>query len=111
MSLRKEKFYSLVARKGKRVVEKHEGYADNKWQYYKGREDGDGRYIWYAIDPMTGLALCSGDTRADVVDKANDEKTIQKFNKLTETDVYTTMVNIWYHAQVDAGLIMENPIH
>lgn len=107
--LRKDTFYSRMSE----GCVKHEGWSDNQWNYYKGEyKEGLTRFpVWHAIDPMTGLSVCTGGSRKECIENAHDEKLIARFNEKTKTEDYTKMCAVWYNMQVDAGIIMENPIH
>lgn len=89
---------------------KHEGYTDNMWYYYKSFSNEWGKDVWWAVDPMTGLAICKEHTKKDCITKAHSAKVLKRFSDMTNTEEYKKHCSIWYQMQVDAGIITENLI-
>lgn len=98
----KSTFYTMTT-KG---IKKQNGYSDGKWNYYKGLDKNDDCEKWFAIDPLTGLSVCSGTSRDNAKDNAYTQEIIHKFSVFQKTKKYTEFVNNFYNAQVGAGIII-----
>lgn len=82
--------------KGGKVLAKRNGYEFTafavdgkvfKMNVYQG-EDG-----WRVIDPMTGLSLCKGETRAKAVENATTPTMVRNFSNMIKLDDYGKMVD------------------
>ena len=107
---RKSKFRSLhwIDEKCKAII--HEGWTDGEFDYYKGQYNN-----WIAIDPMTGVSVnlkhwyC--ETKNALYKLLETDEFRNKFEEIKATENYNKMIARWYHALVDCGAIVENPIH
>lgn len=98
----------LILKDGEHKIKavRHKGWSDNTYHYYQNERDEK----WYAIDPMCGFSIIDGNNRKEAYRKVRDEDIQKAFKQLKETDKYTQMCSEWYKLQVEAGIIMENPI-
>lgn len=98
----KSTFYTMTSE----GLKKQNGYSDNKWCYYRGFSNEAKINMWYVIDPLTGLSVCSDTSRDKAAKKAYNKEIIDKFTEFQKTKEYTRYVNNFYNAQVEAGIIM-----
>lgn len=108
MSLRKTQFYTIVRDGGKMIAQKQNGWTDNNFNYYENKSDNQ----WYAIEPLTGLSICSSYSRKAVVELANSEKIQKKLEdaKNNNSGRYQDAIVQFYNKKVEYGAIMENLI-
>lgn len=83
--------------KGGSIIKNRDGYEftafaidGNVYKMYV-YHDEDGK--WRVIDPMTGLSMVSGDTRAKAVEAATEPSSVMNFSNLIKTDKYGAMVD------------------
>lgn len=98
----KTNFYSLGRIENEIRPIKRKGYSDNMWYYYQ-----DTNKKWYAIDPMTGLAICNGESRRETEETAHSKELLQKIDKYIKTKLYTEKCSYWYKLQVKFNIITE----
>lgn len=98
----KSTFYTMTSD----GIKKQRGYSDNKWNYYKTFSNEAKINMWYVIDPLTGLSVCSDTSRDKAAKKAYDKEIIDKFTEFQKNKEYTRYVNNFYNAQKEIGAIM-----
>lgn len=94
----KATFKSLISDgKGGSITKKREGYEFTAFaidgKLYKMYVFKNQPNEWLVIDPMTGLSLAEGETRASAVAHAGSAEIVRNFSNLIKTDKYTGMVN------------------
>ena len=96
--------------KGGKVLAKRNGYEFTafavdgkvfKMNVYQG-EDG-----WRVIDPMTGLSLCKGETRAKAVENATTPTMVRNFSNMIKLDDYGKMVDRYIDLSRDYTIAAE----
>ena len=63
--MQKHKFYSMVRENGEIIAKLHEGYTDGTYNYYRKNK------TWFAIHPLNGLSICTGNTRKEAAEFAH----------------------------------------
>ena len=112
----KTKVYSrmFIPLEHKQKAVGHDGWSDGKYEYFSREErtkDVFGKEtIWYAIDPMSGLAFGEGKSRKECADIVHSEKMQELFAEKQKTREYHKAVSDWYNLMVECGAYMENPI-
>ena len=70
--MKKTTFYSMVREDGAAIAKLHQGYTDGTFNYYKKESR------WHAIHPANGLSICSGHTRKEAAERANEPVMLQR---------------------------------
>lgn len=103
----KTKVYSrmFVRQENKQKAVAHDGWSDNKYEYYKVDE-----VTWFAIDPMIGMSIGSAENRKACYKFVHSEKVQKALEEKKKTADYAELCSEWYKMLVDCGVYMENPI-
>ena len=79
--MKKAIFYSLMFTGGKKQAVLQQGWTDGTYNYYKSQRGG----TWYAVHPLYGLSVATGDTRSEAAIRAHDKSITEAIQNSSQT--------------------------
>ena len=79
--MKKNDFFSLCVIDGKKQAVLQQGWTDGTYNYYKSQRGG----TWYAVHPLYGLSVATGNTRSEAAIRAHDKRITEAIQNSSQT--------------------------